>query len=69
MKAIRTVYSSNHIPVPFSNVEIIVDIPEAKETAFILVINKNDKKKTKVSSFSSTDSTSKISLVSRAPPI
>ena len=67
MEAIRIVYGPNSI-LPFSpDIEIAVDTPETEEIIFILVTNKKGKRKAKVSSLSSTDSKSKILLVSRAP--
>jgi len=63
----RTIYSPVPIPVPTlsPDVEMAVDAPEAEEVAFTLVTNQKYKGKGKIPS----DSRSKISLVSRAPPL
>ena len=54
----------------FQTSRLVYDnIPEVKEVAFILITNKKDRGKAKVSSSSPTNSRNKISLVSRAPPI
>ena len=66
IEAMWTVYGSNPIPTSFPNIEMAVDIPEAKEVAFILVTNKKSKRKTNVSSLPCTVSRSMILLVSRA---
>ena len=65
----RTIYNSNTILIPFSNIEMAVNILEAEEIAFTLVTNKKSKGKTKVSSFPSNDFRNKILLVSRAPSL
>jgi len=48
---------------------MVFDAPEVEEVAFTLVTNKKGKGKAKVSSLPSTDSRSKISLISRAPSV
>ena len=65
MEAIRTIYSPNPIPTPFSNIKIVVDTLEVKEVVFTLVTNKKSKRKAKVSFLPPTDSKSKILLVLR----
>ena len=68
----RTIYGPVPVPTPSSDVEMAVDVPEAKEVAFTLVTNKKCKSKDKIpSSLSGTlpNSRSKTSLVSRAPPL
>jgi len=65
----RTVYSSNLIPTPSPDVEMVVDAPEIEEVTFILVTNQKSKKKTKVSSSPPTDFRTKTLLVLRAPPL
>ena len=64
----RTIYGSNPISTFSPDVEMNVNIPEAKEVAFTLVTNeKGGKGKAKASSPSPTNSRNKIPLVSRAP--
>ena len=68
----RTVYGPVPVPTPTPDVEMAVDAPEAEEVAFTLVTNKKRKGKGKVPSPLSgtpSNSRSKISLVSRAPPV
>ena len=51
----------------FSNIEMVIDVPEAKEVTFTLISNKKCKRKSKVSSFLSIsffDSKSKTLLIS-----
>ena len=68
IEAMRTVYSPNPISTPSPNVEMDVDVPDAKEVAFTLVTNKKgSKRKAKASSPPPTNSRNKIPLVSRAP--
>jgi len=69
VEAMRTVYDANPIPTPSPNIEMAVDIPEAKKVAFILVTNKKSKEKANVSFLPCTDSRSMILLVSRASPL
>lgn len=72
MKAIRTIYSPNLVPISSFDVEIAGDSPEAEEIAFTLVINKKCKEKGKVFSFSSMssfDSKSRTSLILWALPL
>ena len=67
----RTVYGSVPVPTPSPDVEMAVDTPEAEEVAFTLVTNKKHKGKGKIPSLLSrtlSNSRSKTSLVSRAPP-
>jgi len=73
VEAMRTVYGPVPVPVPTPSpdVEMAVDAPEAEEVAFTLFTNQKHKGKGKVSSPSSgtpSNSRSKTSLVSRAPP-
>jgi len=68
VEVMRTVYGSNLIPTPSSDVEMRVDAPEVEEVTFTLVTNKKGKRKARVSSPPPTNSKNKISLVSRAPP-
>ena len=68
----RTIYSLVSIPTSSPNVEMAVDTPEVEEVAFTLVTNQKYKDKGKVSSPLSgtpSNSRSKISLVSRTPPL
>jgi len=37
VEAMRTIYGSNFVPIPFSDVEIAIDTSKAKEVAFTLV--------------------------------
>jgi len=67
VEVMRTVYGSNLIPTPSSDVEMRVDAPEVEEVTFTLVTNKKSKRKARVSSPPPTNSKNKISLVSRAP--
>jgi len=69
MKAMKTVYGSNHIPTLFPDVEMVVDALEVKKVAFILVTNKKGKRKVKASLPPPTNSRNKILLVSRAPSV
>ena len=72
MEAIRTVYGPVPVPTPSPDVEMAIDAPEAKEVAFTLVTNQKHKCKGKVPSPLSgtpSDSRSKTTLVSRAPPL
>ena len=63
----KTVYNSNSVPTSSPNVEMDVDALETKEVAFTLVTNKKrNKRKAKVPSLPSTNSRSKILLVSKA---
>ena len=66
----RTIYGPVPVPTSSPDIEMAVDVPEAKAVAFTLVTNKKHKSKGKVPSpLSGTpfDSRSKTSLVSRAP--
>jgi len=68
----RTVYGPVPVPTSSPDVEMAVDAPEAEEVTFTLVTNKKRKDKGKVPSPSSrtpSNSRSKTSLVSRAPPL
>ena len=72
VEAMRTVYGPVPVPTPSPDVEMAVDAPEAKEVTFTLVTNKKHKGKGKVPSPLSrtpSDSRSKTTLVSRAPPL
>ena len=74
VEAMRTVYGPVPVPVPTPSpdVEMAVDAPEAEEVAFTLVTNQKRKSKGKVPSPLSgtpSNSRSKTSLVSRAPPL
>ena len=69
VEAMRTVCGPNPIPTPSPDIEMIFDALEVEEIAFTLVTNKKSKEKAKVSSSPPINSRSKISLVSRAPPI
>jgi len=72
VEAIRTVYGLVPVPTPTPDMEMAVVAPEAKEVAFTLVTNKKRKGKGKVPSplsGTSSNSRSKTSLVSRAPPL
>ena len=69
MKAIRTIYGPNPVPIFSLDIEITVNVPEAEEVAFNLVSNKNYKVKDKASFFSFmsfSDSRSKTSLILQA---
>ena len=68
----RTVYGPVLVPTPSPDVEMAVDAPEAEEVAFTLVTNQKHKGKGKIPSPLSgtpSNSRSKTSLVSRAPPL
>jgi len=70
VEAMRTIYRFDLIPTHFPDVEMTINIPEAEEVAFTLVNNKKHKRKSKVSSLfsiSSSDSKSKIFLISQTP--
>jgi len=72
VEAMRTVYGPVLIPTPSPDAEIAVDALEVEEVAFTLVTNQKHKNKNNVpSSLSGTppNSRSKMSLVSRAPPL
>ena len=74
VEAMRTVYGPVPVPIPTPSpdVEMAIDAPEAEEVAFTLVTNQKRKGKGKVPSPLSgtpSDSRSKTSLVSRAPPL
>ena len=69
VETMKTVYSSNSIPTPSPNVEMVVDVPEVEEVAFTLVTNKKCKRKAKVSLSPPTNLRNKILLVSRASPV
>jgi len=72
VKAMRTIYGSNLIPTPFSDVEIAINIPKAKEVLFTLVTNKKCMEKRKNSSLSFmsfSNSKYKELLILQAPPL
>ena len=72
VEAMRTVYGPVPVSTPSPDVEMAVNAPEAEEVTFTLVTNQKHKGKSKVpspSSRTSSNSRSKISLVSRAPPL
>jgi len=72
VEVMRTVYGSIPVPTPSPDIEMAVNTLEAEEVTFTLVTNKKHKGKGKVPSpFPGTpsDSRSKMSLVSRAPPL
>jgi len=71
MEAIRTIYSSNLVPISSSNIKTTFNILEAEEVAFSLVSDKKHKRKNNASflpSMSFSDSRSKTSLISQALP-
>jgi len=45
MEAMRTIYSHNFILILFSDIEMVVNTPEAEEVTFTLVTNKKGKRK------------------------
>ena len=45
MEAMRTIYSHNSILILFSDIEMVVDIPETEKITFTLVTNKKGKGK------------------------
>ena len=59
----RTIYSLDLILISSPNVEITINVPEAKEVAFTLITNKKHKRKNKAF-MSSSDYRSKILFIS-----
>ena len=53
MEAIRIIYGPDLVPIFSHNIEIVSNVPEAKEVVFNLVFNKKHKKKSKATSFPS----------------
>jgi len=49
VEAIRTIYGSDLVPTFSSDVEIAIDVSEAKEVAFTLATNKKHKEKSTAS--------------------
>jgi len=67
VEVVRTIYGPGLIPTFSSDIEIAVDLPEAKEVVFTLVSNKKYKEKSKASFFYSmffSDFRGKTSLIS-----
>lgn len=63
VKVMRTIYSLDLILISSPNVEITINVPEAKEVAFTLITNKKHKRKNKFF-MSSSDYRSKILFIS-----
>ena len=69
VEAIRAIYGPNPVPMLFPNVKMVVDVLEAEEVIFTLVINKKHKRKSKASPLSFvlfSDFRSKTLLILRA---